>query len=75
MTIELFLSFNQMELDLVKTLLLLLALWMLSWIPYTIMSLWILLFDAKNLTPELAFVPTLLCKFSATLNNFIYVVR
>jgi hypothetical protein len=61
-----------MEIQLAKMVSLLLVVWIIAWTPYAILSVWIIIFDAKGLTPMLALVPTVCCKSSAALNSFLY---
>ena len=64
-----------MERTLAKMVFSLLLLWLISWTPYAIMSCWILFLKAEGLTQEIAIIPTIMCKFSGTLNGFLYGVR
>ena len=64
-----------MERTLAKMTTFLLLLWIVSWTPYAVMSVWIMFFDANGLSANLALIPTFMCKLSGTLNGFIYGVR
>ena len=61
-----------MEVQLTKMVSLLLFVWVLAWTPYAILSVWIILFEAKGLTTIMALVPTVCCKSSAAFNSFLY---
>lgn len=68
-------TLSQMEHTLARMTTFLLILWILSWTPYTVMSVWIMFFQAEGLTPNIALLPTIMCKLSGALNGFIYGVR
>ena len=61
-----------MEIQLAKMVSLLLFVWVISWTPYAIMSVWIIAFDGRGLSTSLALVPTVCCKTSAAFNAFLY---
>ena len=49
--------------------------WLLAWTPYAAMSLWVMFFDARGLSPTLGLIPTLCCKVSAGANAMLYGLR
>ena len=63
---------SQMELKLGRMACSLMFVWMVAWTPYAVMTVWILFFDPKLITANIALIPTLCCKVSAALNAFIY---
>ena len=64
-----------MEVTLAKMVSLLLVVWFLAWTPYVIMSIWIIFFDSKGLTPIIGIIPTICCKLSACANALLYGLR
>ena len=64
----------QMERTLAMMVFFLLVVWLVSWTPYAVISLWSMV-GAENLTPGAAVVPTVMCKLSGTVNGFVYGVR
>ena len=61
-----------MELTLAKMAFVLLMVWLIAWTPYALMTCWILFFDLRLLTANVALVPTLCCKLSAAVNSLMY---
>ena len=64
-----------MELRLVKMVCTIILIWFMAWTPYAIMSIWVMFFDAKGLSPTMAVVPTLCTKGSAFANALLYGLR
>ena len=64
-----------MEVTLAKMVSLLLVVWVFAWTPYVVMSVWIMFFNAKGLTPILGIIPTICCKISAFANGLLYGLR
>ena len=61
-----------MEIQLAKMVCLILFIWIIAWTPYAILSIWIIVFEAKGLSSTMALVPTVCCKTSAAINSFLY---
>ena len=61
-----------MEIQLAKMVCLILFIWIIAWTPYAILSIWIIVFEAKGLSSTMALVPTVCCKTSAAFNSFLY---
>ena len=64
-----------MEEMLAKMVCLLMCVWFIAWTPYAAMSVWIMFFEARGLTPVMGIVPTLCCKVSAGSNAMLYGLR
>lgn len=66
---------RKIEVSLAKMVAIILTVWVFAWTPYVILSGWIMFFRAQNLSSQLAILPTICCKLSASANSLIYGVR